>query len=140
MTKYINFNYNTRNTTIVSKTLFGPTGENGYVLYKITPLFDSFNVRIGNATFEQILTYEINSDGSINKNNAFITEYGTYYIDNNGNVAYLYDSSGTSVSFNPGDTIVRRPLASGGKYFDNVEYIAINAFEAGARQVWISFI
>jgi len=136
---YINFNYNTNNSVIVSKTLFGPDGVNGYTQNKITPLFDSFGVRIGNATFVQTLIYEINSDGTVNPNNACVTEYGTYFIDNNGTVAYLYDTSGTSTSFLPGQTIVRTALATGGKYFENVEYIAINAFEAGARQVWISF-
>jgi len=98
-----------------------------------TPLYDTYDVKIGYATFSDSLS-NLGYNGK-----TYVTEYGTYFL-NESSISYSYswESLDNSDNFPVNSTIVTRIIASTGIYYNKEGQIAIGIENDGTRVIIIT--
>ena len=104
----------------------------GCFILEHTPIYNTSNNKIGIVTFSDTIQN--------NCNTSYISETGTYFIENLGTVSYVYSFTKdltSNVSFTPGTILIQKIEFTSGIYIGYKGEIIINVIDNILRNVSI---
>lgn len=104
----------------------------GSFILEHTPIYNTSDIQIGVVTFSDTIQNNFNT--------SYISETGTYFIENIGSVSYVYSFAKdltTNVSFTPGTILIQKIEFTSGIYVGYEGEIIINVIDSVLRNVSI---
>lgn len=139
MLDYVQFKYNVNNFNTQSVQYGSDQNYNVCSVINMASydLYDSNNVKVG---FIQFIDNGVGTSSTKDFQNSpqLYNETGVFFVQDKGTIAYNISFVSNSTTFSTGQ-IPPSVISATGEYYNKIDKIAIDSFDNGDRNVWITF-